>query len=76
MAKTTHIELSREVRIPILYEDRSILAIDKPADGAAHTGRGVLLDEVHIGRHHRPALGLDHVLNGTGSGQAGRDLGL
>jgi RluA family pseudouridine synthase len=31
MAKTSHIELSREVRIPILYEDRSILAIDKPA---------------------------------------------
>lgn len=31
MAKPNVIELSREDRIPILYEDRSILAIDKPA---------------------------------------------
>jgi 23S rRNA pseudouridine1911/1915/1917 synthase len=28
--KPNYIELSREVRIPILYEDRSIIAIDKP----------------------------------------------
>ncbi len=31
MAKPNFIELSREDRIPILFEDRSILAIDKPA---------------------------------------------
>jgi RluA family pseudouridine synthase len=31
MPKPAYIELSREIRIPILYEDRSILAIDKPA---------------------------------------------
>ncbi len=31
MPKPPYIELSREIRIPILYEDRSILAIDKPA---------------------------------------------
>ena len=31
MAKPNFIELSREHRIPILYEDRSIIAIDKPA---------------------------------------------
>ena len=30
MAKPNFIELTRDVRIPILYEDRSILAIDKP----------------------------------------------
>jgi RluA family pseudouridine synthase len=30
MAKPTFIELSRQDRIPILYEDRSVLAIDKP----------------------------------------------
>jgi RluA family pseudouridine synthase len=30
MPKPNCIELSREVRIPILYEDRSIMAIDKP----------------------------------------------
>lgn len=30
MPKPNCIELSREVRIPILYEDRSIIAIDKP----------------------------------------------
>ena len=31
MAKPNYIELTREHRIPILYEDRSVLAIDKPA---------------------------------------------
>jgi RluA family pseudouridine synthase len=31
MAKPDFIELSRRDRIPILYEDRSVLAIDKPA---------------------------------------------
>src|SRR5688572_26382001 len=30
MPKTDYIELARELRIPILYEDRSVLAIDKP----------------------------------------------
>lgn len=30
MPKTDYIELSREDRIPILYEDRAIMAIDKP----------------------------------------------
>ena len=30
MAKPNYIELARGVRIPILYEDRSVLAIDKP----------------------------------------------
>lgn len=30
MAKPTYIELASDVRIPILYEDRSVLAIDKP----------------------------------------------
>ena len=30
VAKPHFIELTRDVRIPILYEDRSILAIDKP----------------------------------------------
>lgn len=30
MAKTDHIELPTGERIPILYEDRSVLAIDKP----------------------------------------------
>ena len=30
MAKPNYIELSRELCIPILYEDRSVLAIDKP----------------------------------------------
>ncbi len=30
LAKPSCIELSREVRIPILYEDRSVIAIDKP----------------------------------------------
>ena len=29
--KGSFIELSRHERLPILYEDRSILAIDKPA---------------------------------------------
>ena len=36
MAKPNFIELSREDRIPILYEDRSILAIDKPAGWTSH----------------------------------------
>lgn len=31
MAKPNYIELARDVRLPILYEDRSIMAIDKPA---------------------------------------------
>jgi RluA family pseudouridine synthase len=31
VAKPNYIELTREHRIPILYEDRSIIAIDKPA---------------------------------------------
>jgi RluA family pseudouridine synthase len=31
MAKPMFIELSKEDRIPILYEDRSVMAIDKPA---------------------------------------------
>lgn len=31
MARPNHIELARDLRIPILYEDRSVLAIDKPA---------------------------------------------
>jgi RluA family pseudouridine synthase len=31
MAKPNYIELGEEERIPILYEDRSVLAIDKPA---------------------------------------------
>ncbi len=31
MAKPNYIELTRDHRIPILYEDRSIIAIDKPA---------------------------------------------
>ena len=31
MAKPNYIELTREHRIPILYEDRTIIAIDKPA---------------------------------------------
>jgi len=31
VAKPNYIELTREHRIPILYEDRSVLAIDKPA---------------------------------------------
>ena len=30
MAKPKFIELDEEIRIPILYEDRSIMAIDKP----------------------------------------------
>jgi 23S rRNA-/tRNA-specific pseudouridylate synthase len=30
MAKPDYIELSTGERIPILYEDRSVLAIDKP----------------------------------------------
>ena len=30
MAKPNYIELDRDYRIPILYEDRSVLAIDKP----------------------------------------------
>lgn len=30
MPKPSFIELSREVRLPILYEDRAIIAIDKP----------------------------------------------
>ena len=30
MAKTNYIELARDIRIPILYEDRAVLAIDKP----------------------------------------------
>ena len=30
MAKPNYIELARDIRIPILYEDRSVLAIDKP----------------------------------------------
>ena len=30
MPKSTFIELAEEVRIPILYEDRSVLAVDKP----------------------------------------------
>ena len=30
MARPDHIELARDVRIPILYEDRAVLAIDKP----------------------------------------------
>ena len=30
MARPNYIELARDVRIPILYEDRSVLAIDKP----------------------------------------------
>ena len=31
MAKPDYIELGRDLCIPILYEDRSVLAIDKPA---------------------------------------------
>ena len=31
MAKPMYVELTRDYRIPILYEDRSVLAIDKPA---------------------------------------------
>ena len=31
MAKPDYIELTREDRLPILFEDRSVLAIDKPA---------------------------------------------
>ena len=31
MRKTNFIELSRDVRLPILHEDRAVLAIDKPA---------------------------------------------
>jgi len=31
MPKPNYIELSKEDRIPILYEDRSVMAIDKPA---------------------------------------------
>ena len=31
MARPDYIELTREDRLPILYEDRSVLAIDKPA---------------------------------------------
>jgi RluA family pseudouridine synthase len=31
MAKTQHIELGDGTQIPIIYEDRSVLAIDKPA---------------------------------------------
>ena len=30
MPKPSYIELARDVRIPILYEDRAVLAIDKP----------------------------------------------
>ena len=30
MARPNYIELARDVRIPILYEDRAVLAIDKP----------------------------------------------
>jgi 23S rRNA-/tRNA-specific pseudouridylate synthase len=30
VAKPNYIELTRDVRIPILYEDRSVIAIDKP----------------------------------------------
>jgi len=30
VAKTKYIELSRDLRIPILHEDRAVLAIDKP----------------------------------------------
>ena len=31
MAKPSHILLADQTRIPILYEDRSVMAIDKPA---------------------------------------------
>lgn len=31
MAKPTYIELADETRIPILYEDRTVMALDKPA---------------------------------------------
>ncbi len=31
MAKTDHVELPGGIRVPILFEDRSVLALDKPA---------------------------------------------
>ena len=49
MAKPSHIELPDGTRIPILYEDRSVLAIDKPAgwllvpDSWERTGRNLQL---------------------------------
>src|SRR5262247_3601876 len=49
MAKPSHIELADRAHIPILYEDRSALAIDKPAgwmlapDSWEQTGRNLQL---------------------------------
>src|SRR5262245_3231862 len=49
MAKPSHIELPDGTRIPILYEDRSVLAIDKPSgwmlapDSWEQTGRNLQL---------------------------------
>lgn len=49
MAKSQHIELSNGLVIPILYEDRSVIAIDKPAgwllapDSWDKTGRNLQL---------------------------------
>lgn len=49
VAKPNYIELTDEARIPILYEDRAVLAIDKPAgwilgpDDWEHTARNLPL---------------------------------
>ena len=49
MAKPTYIELADETRIPILYEDRTVMALDKPAgwilgpDDWEHTARNLPL---------------------------------
>jgi len=49
VAKPPHIELADGTLIPILYEDRSVIAIDKPPgwmlapDSWEHTGRNLQL---------------------------------
>jgi len=49
VAKPPHIELADGTQIPILYEDRSVIAIDKPSgwmlapDSWEHTGRNLQL---------------------------------
>ncbi len=51
-------------------------AVVEAANGAAHTGLGVVLHKAHIAGHHCAAAGGDHGLDAGGAGLAGGDLSL
>ncbi|MGH8618528.1 MAG: RluA family pseudouridine synthase [Burkholderiales bacterium] len=59
------------IRIPVLYEDEAILAIDKPAGLAVHGGSGIALGAIEALRAQRPEarfLELVHRLDRDTSG--------